>query len=78
MAATSLFREVNKRGTIAQIIAHFLCGHLIFYNQVGYNLPLEKSHNMQPTLSSLRENVLYMFPPLSILSWWKPHVLLCI
>ena len=36
MAATSLFRELNKRGMIAHDIANILCGHLIFYNQVRY------------------------------------------
>ena len=36
MAATSLFRELNKRGTIAHNIANILCGHLILYNQARY------------------------------------------
>ena len=36
MAATSLFRELNKRGTIAHNVANLLCGYLIFYNQVRY------------------------------------------
>ena len=36
MAATSLFRELNNRDTIAHNIANLVCGHLIFYNQVRY------------------------------------------
>ena len=36
MAATSLFRELKKRGTIAHNIANILCGHLILYNQARY------------------------------------------
>ena len=54
MAATSLFRELNKRGTVAHNIANLLCGHLIFYNQVRYTAgKVTKnifSHNMQPIL----------------------------
>ena len=58
MAATSLFRELNKRDTIAHNIANLVCGHLIFYNQVRYTAGKDTkklfSHNMQPALSSLK------------------------
>ena len=58
MAATSIFRELNKRGTIDNNIANLLCEHLIFYNQVRYTVgKVTKnifSHNKQPTLSSLK------------------------
>ena len=58
MAATTLFRELNNRDTIAHNIANLVCGHLIFYNQVRYTAgKVTKnifSHNMQPALSSLK------------------------
>ena len=58
MAATSLFRELNNRDTIAHNIANLVCGHLIFYNQVRYTAgKVTKyifSHNMQPALLSLK------------------------
>ena len=58
MAATSLFRELNKTDTIAHNIANLVSGRLIFYNQVRYTAGKVTenifSHNMQPALSSLK------------------------
>ena len=92
MVATSLFRELNKKGTIAHNIANHLCGHLIFLNQVRYTAgKVTKIYFHTICNPPCRDwnKTCFMFPwcrqyaislpkstPATILSSWKPTVLL--